>query len=128
VILVDTSVWIDHLRAEDPLFSRLLIAEEILSHPGVVGELALGNLGTARQRGKVLQMVEQLPEAVVADHDEVLMLVEQHQLFGTGIGYVDAQLLASTRLTPGTSLWARDRRLRAAAVKLGIAAALDGEG
>jgi len=120
VILVDTSVWIDHLRARDAALGGLLDAGEVLGHPFVLGELALGSL---RQRELVLTALGDLPQASVATDAEVLTFIERGRLYGFGIGYVDAQLLAAIRLTPGASLWTRDRRLHEAAVRLGTAAA-----
>jgi predicted nucleic acid-binding protein len=119
VILVDTSVWVDHLRARDAALVGLLDAGEVLGHPFVLGELALGSL---RQRKLVLTSLEDLPQASVATDPEVLNFVERQRLYGFGIGYVDAHLLAAARLTPDASLWTRDRRLHEAAVRLGVAA------
>jgi hypothetical protein len=120
VTLVDTSVWVDHLRASDPVLSRLLDTGEVLGHRFVTGEIALGNL---RQRDVVLSALRELPQAIVASHDEVLDFIERRALFGYGIGYVDAHLLAAVRLSAGGRLWTRDRRLRAVATQLGLAAA-----
>jgi predicted nucleic acid-binding protein len=117
VILVDTSVWVDHLRRVDEALAELLDAGRVLAHPLVIGELALGSL---RQRDLVLQ---DLPQACVATDREVLHFVDQHLLFGLGIGYVDAHLLAAVGLTAGAALWTRDRRLRGAAARLGFAIA-----
>jgi predicted nucleic acid-binding protein len=119
VILVDTSVWVDHLRARDAALVGLLDAGEVLGHPFVLGELALGSL---RQRKLVLTSLEDLPQASVATDPEVLNFVERQRLYGFGIGYVDAHLLDAARLTPDASLWTRDRRLHEAAVRLGVAA------
>jgi predicted nucleic acid-binding protein len=119
VILADTSVWVDHLRSGDPTLATLLDLNQVMIHPWVIGELALGHLS---QRGEVMGLLAHLPQATVATATEVLTLIESDQLHGTGIGYVDAQLLAATRLTPGTRLWTRDRRLSAAAERLGCAA------
>jgi predicted nucleic acid-binding protein len=117
VILVDTSVWIDHLRSGDANLSELLVNGAVVGHPWVVGEIALGNL---RRRDEVIGLLHDLPQARLADDHEVLRLIEQDVLHGAGIGYVDAQLLASTRLTPDTTLWTRDRRLAAATARLGL--------
>lgn len=119
MILVDTSVWIDHLRRGDTPLATLLDAGRVLSHPFVVGELALGGL---RQRDIVLGALRDLPQASVATGMEVMDFIGRHALYGLGIGYVDAHLLAAVRLTPGTSLWTRDKRLLAAAEQLGLAA------
>jgi predicted nucleic acid-binding protein len=121
VILVDTSVWIDHLRAGNVVLERLLNSAGVLGHPFVIGELALGNL---RQRNVVLGALRQLPQAVVASDDEVLVFIGDSPLFGRGIGYIDAHLLAAARLTPDARLWTRDRRLRRVAAGLDLAAAL----
>ena len=117
MILVDTSVWVDHLWRGEPDLSRRLEAGEVLTHPLVVGELAMGNL---RQRETVLGALQALPRAVVASDDEVLAYVERKALHGQGIGYVDAHLLASARLSPDTRLWTRDRRLAELAGLLGL--------
>ena len=117
MILVDTSVWVDHLRAGDEALSALLDAGRVLAHPFVIGELALGNL---RQRNLVLSALKDLPQASVATDREVLHFVEQHFLFGLGIGYVGAHLLAAVRLTASAALWTRDQRLKGAAARLGL--------
>jgi len=119
LILVDTSIWIDHLRAGDAGLIQLLNTAQVLVHPFVIGELALGNL---RQRDLILTAISDLPRAEVATDMEVLHFVDRHALFGLGIGYVDAHLLAATRLKAGTALWTRDKRLAAAAGQLGLAA------
>ena len=119
MILVDTSIWIDHLRLADALLIELLRNTRLLVHPFVVGELAVGSL---RDRPAILRDLQDLPGAVTANDDEVLRFVEENALFNLGIGYVDAHLLASTRLTPGASLWTRDKRLLAAAKRLALAA------
>jgi len=116
MILVDTSVWIDHLRASDRELADMLDDGLVLAHPFIVGELALGNL---RQRDVVLSALNDLPRAMVANQEEVLGFVSRHALYGRGIGYVDAHLLASARLTPETRLWTRDKRLGAVAAELG---------
>jgi predicted nucleic acid-binding protein len=121
VILVDTSVWVDHLRAGNDRFTALLARGEVLGHPFVTGELALGDL---RWRDAVLSDLRDLPQAVVASDEEVLYFINHQRLFGRGIGYVDAHLLAATRLTERAKLWTRDRRLQAVAVALSLAAIL----
>lgn len=117
MILADTSVWVDHLRKGDPMLVAALQAGSVLGHPFVLGELALGNL---RNREVVLDALAGLPSARQANDDEVLSLIKHRSLYGVGIGYVDAHLLASTLLTPGARLWTRDRRLLAAAGTLGL--------
>jgi predicted nucleic acid-binding protein len=118
MILVDTSVWVDHLRDGDAALAALLERREVLAHPWVTGELALGRL---RRRGEILRLLGQLPRATVATAEELSTFIEDHALYGRGIGYVDAQLLAATRLTPEARLWTRDRRLHAAAEHVGAA-------
>jgi predicted nucleic acid-binding protein len=117
VILVDTSVWIDHLRIGDPQLTALLQEAQVLAHPWVIGELALGRLSG---RSEVLGLLSNLPRAKVATEAEVMTLVETRHLYGLGIGYVDAHLLAATLLTTDASLWTRDKRLAAAAADLEI--------
>jgi hypothetical protein len=120
VILVDTSIWVEHLRLASAILTELLDHGEILGHPFVIGELALGNL---RRRDPFLSDLRDLPQAIVADDDEVFRMIDRQALFGRGIGYVDAHLLAAARLTAGSKLWTRDRRLQAVAAQLGLAAA-----
>jgi hypothetical protein len=119
VILVDTSVWIDHLRRGDRALAALLEEASVLTHPFVIGELALGSLA---QRGLILDTLHELPRAVVAEDHEVLALIDRDRLDGSGIGYVDAHLLAATRLTPDARLWTRDKRLITVCARLGLAA------
>ena len=118
MILVDTSVWVDHLRTGLPHLQAALEACEVVMHPWVIGELACGNL---RDPTALLALLQGLPEATVASDAEVLLLIEQEQLMGSGIGYVDAHLLASARLTR-CCLWTKDRRLAALARHLAVAA------
>ena len=119
MILVDSSVWIDHLRRRDEILMDLLDRGQGLIHPFVIGELAMGTL---RQREVVLQDLHDLDSVVVADDEEVMRLIEAERLFGLGLGYVDVHLLASVKLTPETLLWTRDKRLSAAAERLSLAA------
>ena len=117
MILVDTLVWVDHLRVGDPELGRLLDAGLVLGHVFVRGELACGNL---RRRGEVLALLADLPQAMVAEHGEVMALIDRHRLMGHGIGYVDAHLL-----TAGARLWTRAVRLAAAAGQLGVGLSLN---
>ena len=112
MILVDTSVWVDHLRRGDARLAELLERSTVLMHPFVVGEMACGSL---RDRGAILELLQDLPGAVVAESDEVLQFIERHDLHGKGIGYVDVHLLASVALTEGAKLWTRDKKLGAVA-------------
>ena len=116
MILVDTSIWVDHFRHVDEALAALLDDTQVLCHPFIVGELACGNL---RRRTEILAMMANLPEAPVADHDEVLALIERHQLMGSGIGWIDAHLLTST-LFAGARLWTRDRPLVRVGQKLAV--------
>jgi predicted nucleic acid-binding protein len=110
MILVDTSVWIDHLRRADAELIVSLEGTMVVVHPLVIGELACGNL---KNRATILDLLRRLPSAIEATHDEVLTFIERHglMLMGRGIGYIDALLLASTALGGDTRLWTRDRRL-----------------
>jgi hypothetical protein len=122
MILADTSVWVDHFRFSDQALIGLLNSGQVLTHPAVIGELALGNL---RQRDVILALLKSLEAAVPAADEEALRFIDASRVFGRGIGYVDALLLASTRLTPAATLWTRDKRLRAIAAELGVVAPLD---
>ena len=121
MILVDSSVWIDHLRRHNATLARMLDSGWVLGHPFVVGELAMGQL---RHRKSILATLQNLPQATVASEMEVLHFIDQETLYGRGIGYVDAHLLASVRLMAGGSLWTRDRRLQGVAAGLGVSAVL----
>jgi predicted nucleic acid-binding protein len=119
VILADTSVWVDHLRNRDSVLSRLLLGGQIVMHPFIVGELSLGIL---KERDLVISALQYLPRVATATDEEVLRFIDACALPGAGIGYVDAHLLAAARLTPGTALWTRDKRLLTVAKGLGLAA------
>lgn len=120
MILVDTSVWVDHLRTGDAALAASLEAGLVLTHPFVIGELALGTLA---EREILLGSLRDLPRATVASDDEVLVLIEREGLQGRGIGYVDVHLLAAVRLTPDASLWTRDKRLQTVAKALSLTVA-----
>jgi predicted nucleic acid-binding protein len=117
VILVDTSVWVGHLRAGDGRLARLLDDGEVACHPFVVGELACGGL---KNRDIILGLMNTLPAAAPATHEEVMRFLDLRGLWGKGLGYVDVHLLASTALS-GLPLWTLDRRLDAAAAAIGCA-------
>lgn len=119
MILVDTSVWIDHLARGDSELQSLLEEGEVLMHPYIVAEISLGSLN---QRDETVGALQALPEIPLVRHVEVMAFLNNERLFGVGIGYVDLHLLAATRLAVGTSLWTRDRRLLQAALKLNLAA------
>lgn len=116
MILADTSVWVGHFRAANPQLQELLAKGRILTHRFVVGEFACGQL---RQRDVILDALKRLPQALVASDEEVLRLIEERRLAGSGLGWVDVHLLASALLT-GCRLWTLDRRLRHAAEELDV--------
>lgn len=116
MILVDTPLWVDHLRGSRTDLVVELERGSVVAHPWVTGELALGHLSAS---SPVLLLLDHMPQAVVATPAEIRTTVDVHRLQGSGIGYVDAQLVASTLLTPGAVLWTRDARLDAAARKAG---------
>lgn len=120
MILADTSIWIDHLRARNPLMDQLVSDAGLFMHPFVLGELALGSLN---QRQALLHEWGKLPLLAVQRHNLVMALIERRRLFSRGIDYTDANLLASTLARPGTRLWTRDRRLAAMAAELDVSAA-----
>ena len=117
MILADTSIWVDHLRRAEEVLAGHLDAREVLAHPYVIGELAVGHL---RERSLILRALHNLPKVEVATDREVLEFIDRQSLFGLGIGYIDVHLLASIRLTPGSRLWTRDRRLHETAHRLGL--------
>ncbi len=118
MILVDSSVWIDHLRTGEPTLVELLNGNNVLAHPFVVGELACGNL---KNRKMVLSLLQDLPTIQIATDDEVLFFIERHELMGQGIGYVDAHLLAAVMLEGTARLWTRDKRLGSVAEAMKLA-------
>ncbi len=117
MILVDTSIWIDHLRTGDDELAALLDNAGVWTHPFVVGELACDNL---RNRSEMLALLGDLPRVAVATDSEALFYIEQHQLMGRGIGYIHAHLLAATALASPAKLWSRDKRLAKLAGELGL--------
>ena len=116
MVLIDTSVWVDHLRRADQALMHLLEDAQVASHPLVIGELACGNISN---RKEVLSLLDALPKAKAADDDEVLELIARHRLHGQGLGYIDCCLLASCLLS-STALWTKDRRLGMAARRIEI--------
>jgi predicted nucleic acid-binding protein len=121
MILADSSVWIDFFRAGNIEFEHLLDRQQIATHPFVIGEVALGSLRNPR---KTISIMQSMPQAEVASHDEVMHFLDAAELAGKGIGYVDIHLLASTRIAGDMTLWTRDHRLAAAAAELNIAHSL----
>ncbi len=117
MILVDTSVWVDYLRAGEPRLSSALNAGSVCVHPFVLGELACGNL---RNRRSVMSLLGELPSVPVATETEALGFIENRALVGRGIGYIDVHLLASAALSATARLWTGDRRLAAVAAELNL--------
>ena len=123
MVLVDTSIWIDHFRRSDLRLAQFLDRGGVVMHPFVIGELLLGHVP------KIAEMIddlEELPKATVASAHEVMEFISSRKLLGSGIGYVDAHLLAAAALTPETLVWTRDKRLLAAAQSLSLAADIPG--
>ena len=118
MILVDTSVWVDHLHAGEAQLAALLERSAVVMHPMVLGELACGNLN---DRETLLGLWRNLPQITAAADAEVLFFLERHRLWGRGIGYIDVHLLASVSLDAEAKLWTRDRRLQDSAEQLGLA-------
>ena len=116
-VLVDTSVWVDHLRRGNQAFSEMLEEGEVLCHPLVVGELACGNLGN---RDEILELLTALPRAYSATFEEALVFLGTGNLYGRGLGWIDVQLLASAKLS-ACPFWTLDRRLATAALEIGVA-------
>ncbi len=121
MILADTSIWIDHLRAGNQEMRKHLNQGHIVIHPLIIAELALGSL---RERAKTLALLDLLPQVRVAQLSEVRLMIEARHLYSLGIGLTDAHLIASVFISPSTFLWTRDKRLRKAAEALGIHASL----
>lgn len=117
MILVDTSVWVDHLRQGEPLLIQSLMQTQVATHPFVIGELACGNL---KNRHNLIELMQALPNVKTAMDHEVMQFIENKSLMGKGIGYIDAHLCASA-LISGFKLWTRDKRLLAIAQTLGCA-------
>jgi predicted nucleic acid-binding protein len=118
LILVDTSVWVDHFKAPVAALGELSRSGQILGHPFITGELAVGHL---RDWTAVLDALRLLLQAKVASEIEFLTLISSERLAATGLGFVDVHLLASCRIAPGTRLWSRDKRLARYADQLGVA-------
>ena len=117
MILADTSIWVDHLRGRNREMAKLLARGQIVMHPFIVAQIALGSLHHRRKR---LEELESLLEVRVANLGEVRQMIEAHSLYSKGIGLTDAHLIASCFITPSTKLWTRDTRLRTVAEALGI--------
>lgn len=116
MVLVDTSVWVDHLRAGDAELGSLLNESQVACHPFIIGELACGDI---KNRREILSLLQALPIVTIAQHDEVMRFVENHKLMGRGIGYVDVHLLTSAALT-GIRIWTFDKKLNEVALELAM--------
>jgi predicted nucleic acid-binding protein len=121
LILADTSIWIDHLRSGDKELGRLLNQGQIVIHPFVIAELALGSL---HKRNKTLALLDLLPQVGVAQLKELRLMIDARRLYNLGIGLTDAHLIASIFINSPTLLWTRDKPLRKVAEGLGIHARL----
>ncbi len=117
MILVDSSIWIDHFRRADATLQEILTAGQVVVHPFIIGEIALGHV---RPRGVILDMLRNLPQVLVAEEEEMIGFIEKQKLFGLGIGYIDAHLLAAARMS-SARLWTRDKILQRAAIDLRLA-------
>ena len=116
MVLVDTSVWVSHLRHANPKLQKHLLDAKVVCHPFIIGELACGNL---KNRQEILTLMKALPTTIQAEHEEVLRFIEMHGLMRKGLGYIDVHLLASTLLS-GVSLWTEDMQLKKVARKLEV--------
>ena len=116
MVLVDTSVWVSYLQGSNARLKKLLDEGKVVSHPFIIGEMSCANL---KNRREILSLLQTLPAATTATHDEVLRFIEDHRVMGLGLGYVDIHLLAAARLT-GVPLWTDDKCLKAAAVRLQV--------
>lgn len=116
MVLVDTSVWISHLRYGNPHLKELLLEEAVICHPFIIGELACGRIAN---RNEILSLLHALPKARIVANDEVLLFIEKNSLVATGLGLIDVHLLASSRLSQAL-LWTDDSRLKKAAATLGM--------
>jgi predicted nucleic acid-binding protein len=114
MVLVDTSIWVNHLRKGDLHLEQLLLDTQVVCHPFIIGELACGNI---KNRPEILSLLQTLPTSPTVDITEYLLFVEQNHLFGIGIGFVDVHLLASAKLSD-IPLWTADRRLKEVALNL----------
>ena len=119
--LVDTSVWIDHLRASDPQLVDALGQQLVLGHPFIAGELALGSL---KNRATIIAMLKNLPSVTRADDNEVLRMIEDRKLFARGLGLIDAHLLAAALIEGDVQIWTKDKRFQTIATELNVAASL----
>jgi predicted nucleic acid-binding protein len=118
MILPDTAIWIDHIHAKNAQLELLLRGDRVLVHPFVIGEIALGSM---KRYETTIEALTALRPAPIAADEDVRFMIKQHTIMGTGVGYVDAHLLASAMLVPGSSIWTRDKRLDTVARRMGVA-------
>jgi predicted nucleic acid-binding protein len=116
MVLVDTSIWVAHLRKGNRQLELMLMDAEVICHPFIIGELACGNI---KNRNEILSLLKSLPSAPVLEFDELMFFIDENQMMGIGIGFLDVHLLASARIA-GTSLWTADKKLKSAANKLSL--------
>ena len=116
MVLVDTSIWVEHLRNGNRQLERLLTDAEVICHSFIIGELACGNINN---RNEILPLLKSLPLTPMLEFDEFLFFIDENQLMGIGIGFVDVHILASAKLA-GTLLWTADKKLNSAAIELSI--------
>ncbi len=116
MVIVDTSIWVSHLRQGSRQLEKLLMDAEVMCHPFIIGELACGNL---KNRNEIISLLQSLPMAPTIEFDEFLFFIDRNHLMGKGVGFVDVHLLASAQLT-GIPLWTADKRLKSAADQLQV--------
>ena len=116
MVLVDTSVWIDHFRNKNKELIRLLNNDDVFCHPFIIGEIACGRI---ENRTEILTLLKSLPQSSMVDHDEILIFIENNHMMGLGMGYIDIAILASAKLS-SMSLWTLDKKLKAIATKFDI--------
>ena len=116
MILVDTSIWVAHLRKGNRQLEQMLMNAEVMCHPFIIGELACG---TIKNRKEILSLLKSLPSSPVIEFDELMFFIDENQVMGIGIGFVDVHILASAQLS-GTFLWTADKKLNSAAIKLSL--------
>ena len=114
MVLVDTSIWVTHLRQGTRRLEKLLMDAEVMCHPFIIGELACGNL---KNRNEIISLLQSLPMTPTIEFDEFLFFLDRNDLMGKGVGFVDVHLLASAQLI-GVLLWTADKRLKSAADQL----------
>ena len=116
MVLVDTSIWVEHLHKGNRQLEQLLVDAEVLCHPFIIGELACGSI---KNRKEILSLLKSLPSAPVPEFDELMFFIDENQMMGIGIGFVDVHLLASAQLSE-SFLWTADKKLNSAAIKLSL--------